>query len=186
MNELRDHAYDGIQEYDNPMPRWWTNIFILSVIWSGIYVVGTITDDVPEYTHELDDDLEVAARVEQARLAALPPLDDEMLLAASVDEEAASRGAEVFAFNCASCHNQKGQGLIGPNLTDNAYLYGHSPRATYVVIEEGTKKGMPPWGNILSRNEMTDVLAFVFSVRGTTPDNAKPPEGEPAKDEAAP
>ena len=175
---VRDHAYDGIQEYDNPMPSWWSNIFIATAVWAVIYVAAAATDKVPEYTDELDDDLRQAAMREQARMAALPPIDEAMIAGAIADADAVQRGSAVYAFNCASCHNQQGQGLIGPNLTDNAFLYGHEPLAVYDVIQNGAKNGMPAWGPILPRQEMLDVIAFTFSVRGTTPPNPKKPEGD--------
>lgn len=178
FDKVRDHAYDGIQEYDNPMPRWWINIFILTVVWSVIYVGGAITDDVPEYTHELKDDLRVAAMAEQARQAALPPVDEEMLATAIADPESQKRGAAIFAFNCANCHNQNAEGLIGPNLTDTAFLYDPGTMSTYDIIKNGTRKGMPEWGPILPRQELIDVMSYVISVRGTNPPNGKKPEGD--------
>ncbi len=175
---LLEHEYDGIREYDNPMPRWWLLTFAGTVIFSVVYLfnvgpVGNGKGRVADYEAEM------------AAAAALMPatpagVDPAQLLALSKDEEATEEGQEVYASYCASCHGPNGGGLIGPNLADNVWLHGGAPEAVYKTIAEGVlAKGMPPWEKSLKPDQMTNVTAYVLSLAGTSPTNPKAPEGEP-------
>ena len=91
----------------------------------------------------------------------------------------AAAGAEIFTSTCASCHGPEGQGAIGPNLTDAFWLHGAAPEDVYRVISQGVvEKGMPSWDGVLSEEEQAQAMAFVFSLRGTSPPNPKEPQGE--------
>lgn len=172
-----DHEYDGIREYDNPMPRWWLLTFAGTVIFSVIYLfdvgpVGNGAGRIAQYEAEMD-----------AAAALLPPtpeaVDPTTLLALVDDPAATSAGAEVFTSYCASCHGPDGGGLIGPNLTDTQWIHGGAPEAVYKTIAEGVlAKGMPPWEKSLRPEQMNNVTAYVLSLAGTTPTNPKAPEGD--------
>jgi cytochrome c oxidase cbb3-type subunit 3 len=175
-DRLLEHDYDGIKEYDNPMPRWWLWIFYATIIFVPFYYIapgmfGENGGNVAEY------EAEVAAH----RAAAPPPpaaLSNDALLALAKDADAVHEGQEVYQKNCVSCHGVDGGGLIGPNLTDAAWIHGGTPTAVHTTIVEGVlAKGMPPWGRILKPEELDQVTAYVLSLRGTTPTNPKAPEG---------
>lgn len=177
-DRLLDHEYDGITEYDNPMPRWWLLTFAGTVIFSVIYAlnigpVGSGAGRIAQY------EAEVAAA--KALLPETPTtVDPAQLLALSKDEEVVEEGQEVYAAYCASCHGPDGGGLIGPNLADNAWLHGGAPDQVYTTIRAGVlAKGMPAWEKLLSAEQLTNVSAYVVSLAGTTPTNPKAPEGEP-------
>ena len=174
---LVDHEYDGIREYDNPMPRWWLLTFAGTVVFSVIYVfnvgpVGNGKGRIADYEAEM------------ATAAALAPatpvaVDPARLVALAADEAEVSRGAEVYTTYCASCHAMGGAGLIGPNLADAFWIHGGAPEAVYRTIAEGVlAKGMPPWEKSLKPEQLMNVTAYVLSLAGTTPPNPKAPEGE--------
>ncbi len=178
FDRLLDHEYDGITEYDNPMPRWWLLTFAGTVIFSVVYLfnVGPVGNGKGRIA---DYEAEVAAAA--ARMPATPTeVDPSQLLAMAKDEEAVEEGQEVFTTYCASCHGPNGGGLIGPNLADNAWIHGGAPESVYKTIAEGVlAKGMPPWEKTLKPDQMTNVTAYVLSLAGSSPTNPKAPEGEP-------
>ncbi len=173
-----DHEYDGIQEYDNPMPRWWLLTFAATVVFSVIYVfnigpIGNGKGRIADYEAEV---AAAAALVPDAPA----PVDPARLLALAGDAETKATGAQVYGAYCAACHGPDGGGGIGPNLADDAWLHGGAPEAVYRTIAEGVlAKGMPPWEKSLKPEQMTAVTAYVLSLRGTTPSNPKAAEGEP-------
>ena len=88
-------------------------------------------------------------------------------------------GKKSFGEKCSSCHGTQAQGLIGPNLTDSFWLHGNgSPSAIAKVIQDGVPdKGMPSWGPLLSRDELTQIAAYLVSLKGSHPAGAKAPQG---------
>ena len=91
-------------------------------------------------------------------------------------------GLANYQSKCASCHGQKGEGLIGPNLTDDNWISGGKLSQISNVITKGVgDKGMPPWGPILKEDEINELVVLIRSIRGTKPVNAKPPQGELVK-----
>lgn len=191
-DELLDHNYDGIQEYDNPMPGWWSAIFVLTIIWAGIYLVGIELGVFPRYGDDLKASQDELFAMREAHKKSKPPVvvDAKMLLAAAGDNEQVMQGAAVYGSNCASCHGDKGQGGIGPNLTDDNWIYGPEHMSMHKTIVNGTSNGMPPWGSVLPPEEIVAVVAFIDSVHGTDPANAKEPQGDkfewPYSGDAAP
>jgi cytochrome c oxidase cbb3-type subunit 3 len=176
QDRLLEHDYDGIKEYDNPMPRWWLWIFYATIVFVPLYYVlpgrlGENGGNIAEYERE------VAAH-QASEPPAAPVMSDDALLALARDGEALEEGREVWVKNCAACHGVEGGGLIGPNLTDAAWIHGSAPGAIHRTIVEGVlAKGMPPWGRLLKPEEIDQVTAYVISIRGTTPPNPKAPEG---------
>jgi cytochrome c oxidase cbb3-type subunit 3 len=87
---------------------------------------------------------------------------------AAVDSPAKELGAQAFVSNCVACHEAKGQGKIGPNLTDATWLHGGDPVSIFKTIRDGAPaKGMPAWGPVLGRGGVTQLTAFVLSLRDT-------------------
>ena len=174
---MKDHEYDGIQELDNPLPQWWKLTFygtiIFSVFYFGYYVVGS----GPTLTQEFQAEY-ASHQTQFAAAAANVPL--EKLNQASGNAERMKAGSSVYVAKCAVCHGQEGQGVIGPNLTDDYWIHGQGDlEAIYVNVRDGVlDKGMPNWGPLLTPDELIDVVAYVKSLQGTTPPNPKPPQGE--------
>lgn len=176
---LLDHEYDGIQEYDNPMPRWWLWIFYATIVYSVLYGlnvpgIGPGRGRIADYEAEV-----AAAGARRADLAAaMPEVTESGLQALAADPAAVTAGRTVYAQMCVACHGPEGGGGIGPNLTDDAWLHGGSAVAIHTTIAEGVlAKGMPAWGTMLRPEQVDAVTAFVLGLRGTSPPNAKAPEG---------
>ncbi len=183
---LLDHNYDGIQEYDNPMPRWWLNIWYASVIFSAIYFVhyelGSGVGIHEAYTAE------VAAfeEAEEARMAKASKATEESLSDMATTLASVESGKAVYATNCQSCHGPEGGGLIGPNLTDKYWLHGDgSLMGIYGTVSEGVlAKGMPAWNRVLSPQDLQHVVAYVGTLRGKNVEG-KEPQGEPVGERGA-
>jgi cytochrome c oxidase cbb3-type subunit 3 len=181
---MQGHKYDGIQEYDNPMPGWWTGIFLITILFTPVYILGVHTFD---FINDYGDDLAASqADLEQIREAYAaehgPTIETDAASLAGYAEDPVmvAAGTEVYTTTCASCHGDAGQGLIGPNLTDEFWINGGGAENVYTVINEGVvAKGMPAWGAVLNEEKMAQAMAYVLSLEGTNPPGAKAAEGEP-------
>ncbi len=179
---IKGHKYDGIKEYDNPMPGWWVWMFIGSIVFSVIYVAGLhVFDFVDSYEEDLAEGV-ANLEVRRATFAGANPtfeVDEASLLDLVSDDGAVAAGSKTFAQYCAACHAAQAQGLIGPNLTDNYWIHGGTPIDIFNVVTTGVAaKGMPAWDGTLTPEERAHVVAYILSVQGTAPPNAKEPQGE--------
>lgn len=174
----RAHIFDGIYEYDNDLPRWWVMLFILTIVFAGGYLAWYHGGVFPSVSLEG----EYAATVASAKAAAAK----KDVAAGAFDFKAAAKdagvvgaGKELFTTNCAPCHGAAGQGVVGPNLTDDHWVNGATAAAVEKIITAGNlEKGMPAWGEILGRDKIRQVVAFILTIQGTTPADAKAPQGE--------
>jgi cytochrome c oxidase cbb3-type subunit 3 len=165
---LRDHAYDGIREYDNRLPRWWLYLFYITIAFAPPYLVYYHLMGGPTLRGELAGELKA---IEGKRAVA------QATTALSPDE-----GRTTFGTLCAPCHGTAGQGAIGPNLTDKYWLHGGTEAALVKVIGEGVlDKGMPAWQAALGPAKVAAVAAYVLTLKGTNPPDAKAPQGEPVE-----
>jgi cytochrome c oxidase cbb3-type subunit III len=176
QERLLDHAYDDIQEYDNPLPRWWVWIFWATIVFSLLYAI-----DVGGFMRGpgrvADYDRSIADAAKQFPKST-GPADASVLAALAHDAKALALGKTVFATNCAICHRADGGGNIGPNLTDEYWLHGGTIAEINATINEGVlDKGMPNWGKMLSPEQVNAVTAYVASLAGSKPADPKPPQG---------
>ncbi len=181
IDELTDHNYDGIQEYDNPTPGWWWMIFYGSVVFSVFYVVVFhFSGMVPNLGERHAAKVERMLEVQFAELNDIP-LGGEKLLTIMNEPAWLARGESVFKRTCALCHNQDGSGLVGPNLTDEVYINIKSLDELAAFVNNGSPKGtMPPrGGGLLNDNEVALAAAYAASLRGKDLPSQRPPEGEP-------
>ena len=176
-DHLLDHAYDGIQEYDNPLPTWWKLIFYATIFVVPIYLwdplgIGIGPGREQAYQKEL------AAFAAAHPPSTGPSVSDEQFVAMSKDPAKVAEGLAVFTTTCVACHRPDGGGLIGPNLTDDFWIHGGKPSEIHKVITEGVlAKGMPNWGKMLKPEQTDAVTAYVISIYGSNPANPKAPEG---------
>ena len=179
-DKLRSHVYDGIQEYDNMLPRWWVNLFIITTIFAGAYLY---------YYHFRGEDagLEQEYRVakqaaDQAALARPNPsqeISEEQLMAMVKDEKILAKGRTIFQEKCVSCHGAHGEGLVGPNFTDRYWIHGGKMKSIVNTIRNGVPaKGMIPWASLLGSDDIHAAAAFVKSLEGTNAPHGKAPEGQ--------
>lgn len=181
-----DHNYDGIKELDNHLPPWWKWLFYGTIAWSVVYlVIYHITDSVPLQEQEYANELALAdEQLRKTRAAEPVAAIDEAALTYTADADLISKGASVYKNNCASCHKDKGEGSIGPNLTDEYWLHGGSIQNIFATIKNGVpEKGMIAWNAILKPEEIRDVSFFIMSLKGSNPPNAKAPQGTVWKEE---
>lgn len=176
-DHLLEHDYDGIQEYDNPMPRWWVYIFWATIVFAVLYgfnigPFGIGQGRIASY----EGDMAAAAKAHPGG----PSLDAVALARLAKDPAALAAGKTVFTTNCAACHRADGGGMIGPNLTDQFWLHGGTLPEIYKTVNEGVlAKGMPAWGKVLKPDQVAVAAAYVSTLRGTNPPNPKPPQGVP-------
>jgi cytochrome c oxidase cbb3-type subunit 3 len=183
-DQLLDHSYDGIQEFDNPMPRWWVYIFWATIIFSILYWFN-----VPGFgigkgrISEYDRAMAAAAAADAKRKAAEPAgASPEQLAAMTKDASVVALGKQTFTQNCAACHRADAGGQIGPNLTDDYWLHGGAIEQIHKTVADGVlEKGMPPWGKVLKPNQLDAVVAYVYTLHGTNPPNPKEPQGDVVK-----
>ena len=111
--------------------------------------------------------------------APLAPLTDALLVAMSADSVAAGEGKKLYVATCAACHGAEGQGMVGPNLTDAAWLHGNTATEIHGSISRGyPEKGMAPMENLLGPARVRMLTAFVLTLKGrNVPGRA--PEGTP-------
>ena len=182
---LLDHSYDGIQEYDNPLPKWWVYIFYATILFSVLYWfnvpgIGIGKGRIAHYEHELE-----MARAQAAALAANSPVmhdTDETLLAATKDPAVMALGKEIFVGTCSACHRADGGGNIGPNLTDDYWIHGGRPTEILHTVTTGVlEKGMPAWGQTMPPQKVRAAAVYVLTLRGTHPANPKAPQGVEAE-----
>jgi mono/diheme cytochrome c family protein len=94
------------------------------------------------------------------------------------DDSNIPKGQFIYQSNCSPCHAADGGGGVGPNLTDDHWIHGGS-RAdiTRIIVEGVPQRGMISYKNMLTPREIGEVVAYTYSLRGTTPANPKAPQG---------
>jgi len=177
-DHLLDHAYDGIQEYDNPLPRWWLALFWATIIFTPLYILyfhfggGMLAKE--RYDQEM-----IAFYDKQAeQLLALGEISESTLVDLMADASMMNGGKKIFQSKCATCHGMFGEGGIGPNLTDDYWLHGAQLMDVYATVRDGvTAKGMLAWERQLRPAELMAVSSYVGTLLGTDPPNAKQAQG---------
>jgi len=190
-DRLLDHNYDGIQEYDNPLPRWWVGLFWATIVFAVLYslnvipAIGTGPGRIANYEREMKSaDAKVAA-VEAA--SPRVELTEEAVFGFTTDPAALAAGKQTFISTCAPCHRPDGGGNIGPNLTDDYWIHGSKPMEIVNTITAGVPdKGMPTWSQVLKPEQVGHVAAYVLTLHGTHPPNPKAPQGDPLQVTTAP
>ncbi len=166
------HIYDGIEEADNALPRWWLATFFGACIFAVFYWMFFVSfpyGDMPGRAYT------------KARLAAMDKggeVTEEDILMLVSDAPMVAAGKAEFIKNCVKCHGSRAEGKEGPNLTDGFWLYGGAPMDIFHTITTGTKKGMPDWGPKLGKGTVKQLTAYVITLRNTN-QPGKAPQGTP-------
>ncbi|WP_313241198.1 cytochrome-c oxidase, cbb3-type subunit III [Stutzerimonas kunmingensis] len=173
--ETVGHSYDGIEEYDNPLPRWWFMLFVGTVIfalgylalypglgnWKGVlpgYEGGWT--QVKEWQREMDKAEEQYGPL-YAKYAAMPVEE------VATDPQALKMGGRLFASNCSVCHGSDAKGAYGfPNLTDNDWLWGGEPETIKTTILHGRQAAMPAWKDVIGEEGIRNVAGYVRGLSG--------------------
>lgn len=170
------HEFDGIKELNNPVPTWFNVLFYGTILFGlGYYYyyhfsIGMRQDQ--EYEVEMVE----AAKAKIQFLAKSAEKYDENSV--KIDAALIENGAKVFMANCTACHGDKGQGIVGPNLTDEFWLHGGSVNDVFKVIKYGVlDKGMTAWEKSLTSKQIAELSNYIISLQGSNPAGAKAPQG---------
>jgi cytochrome c oxidase cbb3-type subunit 3 len=176
--EDTSHTWDGdLTEYNKPMPKWWVNLFYITIVFSVGYLiyypgVGSFAgiggwSSVGQHdVEQAENEARVAPLFAQFSSVAIPQL--------AADAKALSLGQSVFANNCAMCHGSDARGSRGfPNLTDNTWNWGGNPDDILHTVLNGRQAAMPPFGAVLGSDQaITEVSVYVQSLAGMRADPA--------------
>ncbi|HLW29413.1 MAG TPA: c-type cytochrome [Brumimicrobium sp.] len=174
------HDYDGIRELDNPMPPWWVALFVVTIIFSVVYVfhyhiLGTGDLQEAEYNRAM-----AKAKIEVAEYRKKNAMNVDETNATLMEEVSdLMAGKALYQNNCAVCHKEDGSGEIGPNLTDGYWNYGGDVKDVFKVIKEGAPKGMPAHESTFNPIQIQQVASYVLHFDEVSQaDGGKEPEGE--------
>ncbi|SEL61226.1 cytochrome c oxidase cbb3-type subunit 3 [Roseovarius azorensis] len=195
------HEWDGIQEYNNPLPRWWLWTFYATIVWGLWYVIAypawplinQATAGYKGWSTRANVAVELA-EAEAANAGINAKLVAAELSEVSADPElqgyATSAGAAVFRTSCAQCHGSGAAGVQAsgyPNLLDNDWLWGGTIEDIHATIAHGIRNEddpdaryseMPAFGEILESAEIDQVVNYVMSLSGEPQDPALVAAGE--------
>ena len=185
---LTSHSYDGIQEYDNPMPAWWRRTFWATFAFSlGYFVHFQLTGNGASVEQSYAEDMREFRELQAAQSLG-EKVTEEGLMRLMTDATLMRDARTVFAARCVQCHNDRGQGNIGPNLTDDYWLNGGGQlEEIYEIVSNGrTMKGMPNWSQKLRPLELAQVVAYVGTLRHTNLPGKAPQGNHVVSDTSAP
>jgi cytochrome c oxidase cbb3-type subunit 3 len=176
---LIEHEYDGIQELDNPTPAWFMYLFYATITFAVCYLlIYHVFKAAPLQYDEYKNEVAQAAVANKAYLSKAGNMVDENTVKLSRDPAVLASGKTIFMTNCLACHGPQGQGLVGPNLTDDYWLHGSKIGDLFKTIKYGVPaKAMPTWEKLLSPKQISDVANYIKSLHGTNPPNPKAPQG---------
>jgi len=176
--ETTGHNFDGLEELNNPMPRWWMWLFYITIVFAICYLVlypgfGTFVGikgwrSSGQYEEEMKmADAEVGPMFDKYKATDLKVL--------AADPKAHMMGERLFLTYCASCHGSDARGNKGyPNLTDKDWLHGGEPDAIQTTILNGRHGQMPPMGAVVgSEKDIENVAHYVLSLSNSTHDPIK-------------
>ncbi|MBT9530595.1 MAG: cytochrome-c oxidase, cbb3-type subunit III, partial [Pseudomonas sp.] len=171
-DQTMGHAFDGIEEYDNPLPKWWFMLFIGTIIFAVAYLalypgLGNWKGVLPGYEGGWTQVKQWQKEVDKAdaqygpiyaKYAAMPIAD------VAKDEQALKMGGRLFSTYCSICHGSDAKGAVGfPNLSDSNWRWGGEPDTIKTTILHGRMAIMPAWGSIIGDDGVKNVSAYVRS-----------------------
>jgi cytochrome c oxidase cbb3-type subunit 3 len=193
------HVWDGIEELNNPLPRWWVWIFYATIVWGIWYTIAYpawpllkgATEGYLGYSTRAEVAADIAA-VDAKNAALVGKLESADLAALSADAElyqfSINGGRAVFAANCSQCHGSGAAGAKGyPNLLDNDWLWGGTIEEIAYSVTHGIRNEqspdtrwteMPAFGEILSKEDIAAVVEHVRAISGQEADAALATVGE--------
>ncbi|WP_323750659.1 cytochrome-c oxidase, cbb3-type subunit III [Marinobacter sp.] len=170
------HSYDGIEEYDNPLPKWWFYLYLGTCVFALGYLAlypglgnyqgllgWTSTNQWEAEVQEADEKYgPIYAQFGETEITELAQNEDAMKI-----------GQRLFANNCAVCHGSAARGQVGfPNLTDDDWLWGGEPEQILHTIAKGRQGNMTPKGVMpnMSNEQVDQVVNYVLSFSGREKD----------------
>lgn len=174
---LLAHDADGIREFDNPMPAWWTWSFWATIAYSCLYAMYYMFGAGPNVATDYDADVSAHWQVQAERLGELKA-EPAVIARLIADPRMMQAASGLFGANCAVCHAKDGGGLTGPNLCDDEWINVKTVADLFPVISAGVpQRGMPAWDKRFSESQRVLLAAYVAHLRGSTPAAPKAPQG---------
>ena len=180
---LHDHVWDEtLQEYNNPLPRWWMYMFWITIVFAIVYLAM-----YPGFGNnqgkfgwssgkQWADEQKAASEKYGPIFAKFRSMD---LNAVAGDKEANAMGQRLFLTYCAQCHGADAKGAKGfPNLTDSDWLYGGEPETIRTTVLGGRQGMMPPFGPALGADGVKNVANYVRSLSGLAHDSLRAQQGK--------
>ncbi|WP_100641365.1 cytochrome-c oxidase, cbb3-type subunit III [Alteromonas facilis] len=198
--ESMGHEFDGIEEINNPLPRWWTILFYIVIVWGLVYLVlypglgsykgllgwtssnqGVLTLEESNAKQQAAIDSGALVQYDREIKFANERFDPIFAEYAKVpveelvkNEEAVKVGQRLFLQNCSQCHGSDARGQNGgfPNLTDNDWLYGGTGDKIKETLRNGRKGAMPGWLAPFGEQGIKEVVAYTLSLSGREVDQS--------------
>jgi cytochrome c oxidase cbb3-type subunit 3 len=182
--ETMGHVWDeDLEEYNNPLPKWWLNMFYITLVFGVVYLalypgLGSYKGmlgwtELSQYEAEM-------AQAEEAYGPIFAKFLERPLEQVAQDSEALQMGERLFVTYCGTCHGSDARGARGfPNLRDGEWLYGNDPATIKQTIAQGRSGVMPPWGAALGDLGVVQMAEYVVSLSGREHDGALAAEAEP-------
>ncbi len=173
------HIWDGdLREMNNPLPKWWVYLFVITVIFAFVY--GALYPTFGSYKGQLGWSSQGQHTAEVAKVdKAIAPMYAEFVKmdvpAVAADPKASAIGERLFMNNCAQCHGSDARGGKGfPNLTDGDWLYGGAPENIKETITNGRNGVMPPMAAAVgTADDVANLAQYVLSLSGSPHDAVK-------------
>lgn len=170
------HSFDGIEEYDNPLPKWWFYLFVATCVFALGYLA--LYPGLGNFKGLLGwtstNQWEAEVQQAEAKYGELyAKFGDTPVKELAESDEAMKMGQRLFANNCSTCHGSAGRGSLGfPNLTDDDWLYGGDPDSILTTLHEGRNGNMPAMGTMpnMTNQQVDQVVNFVLSYSGREKD----------------
>jgi cytochrome c oxidase cbb3-type subunit 3 len=182
-NLRMEHTYDGIEELDNPTPPWFMYLFYLTIIFAvvyGFYYHVYTSENLQE--NEYQTEVAAAEKAREEYMKQFAHSVNEANVTITTANKDLTDGAKIYSTNCVACHGDKGQGGVGPNLTDKLWIHGGGIKDLFKTITHGIpEKGMIAWEKTLNPIQIQQVSSYVLTLQGTNPPGAKEPQGEEIK-----
>ena len=177
-DQTTGHAYDGIEELDNPLPRWWVFMFWGTIVFGFGYLSAYGLGNYDGWLTVTVDDQEVTWTSTNQWKAEVQAFDKEIaplyaeyratdIAELAMNEDALQTGQRLYKSNCSVCHGTAAKGAQGfPNLTDNDWLYGGTPENIKQTIMYGRQAAMPAWASVLGNEGVGEMAQYVRSLSG--------------------
>ena len=176
---IREHVFDGIEEYDNNLPNWWLFTFYAAIVIFivGLFIYYQAPFRIPDDGERIDREIAGIEAKKTAELESmLASLSNESLQGMSADASHTAAGKAIFDAKCSACHGldlsatMGGIQLPGLPLNDSEWKYGGTPLEIMKIVTDGSPdvtKGMVAWKAQLSPSEIAQVVAYILSQQKT-------------------
>lgn len=173
--ESMGHVWDeDLYELNNPLPRWWLNLFLITLVWAAVYLflypgLGSYKgylgwSQTTQYQQEID-------RANEKYGPIYEKYQNQDLRALARNDDARTIGRRLFATYCTTCHGSDAGGARGfPNLRDSEWLHGGKPQDIETTILDGRTGAMPAWGAVLSDEDIFNTAEYVRTLSGLSAD----------------